>query len=233
MTKGQLLKLPKNHPKNRILTFFIFLIRIQILFLVLWYINTVRSLQTVKVEKNCHWIVTKTGTHSLYFPSMWYREPNIWIDVVVLQYRKPQNKNKNTSKQSFLLWFESNPFSILCLHLLLQKPQIQILSLKPNLNVSHPQRQTEESVCSSVSQVSPSVLTKPSGFMYHCHLYQTTWSQIMHNYDKWLMMVSVSLNTSLHSYLFNQRYTFRWHTAVMSDCDAIGEQFDVGGCAHE
>lgn len=67
VTKGQLLKLPKNHPKNRILTFFIFLIRIQILFLVLWYINTVRSLQTVKVEKNCHWIVTKTGTHSLIY----------------------------------------------------------------------------------------------------------------------------------------------------------------------
>lgn len=32
------------------------------------------------------------------------------------------------------------------------------------------------------------------GLMYHCHLNRTTWLQIMHNYDKWLMMVLWSVN---------------------------------------
>lgn len=52
------------------------------------------------------------------------------------------------------------------------------------------------------------------GLMCHCHLYQITWLQIMHNYDKWLMMVLWSPICNMHPYLFNQRYAeLRFQTA--------------------
>lgn len=59
--------------------------------------------------------------------------------------------------------------------------------------------------------------------MYHCHLYQTTWLKMMHNYDKWLMMVLRCLNiVCIHFCLITATESkgFRWQAVVTSPCVA-------------